>query len=82
MRHQATFLCQSAEWGMRAPQGSFPRLKDCIIYFDDMADGKVFLNLIPTIYNFCTMFVGLNQIRSIFYPIFDLNGNHALNVFD
>ncbi len=28
IRHQATFLRQSAEWGMRALQGSFPRLKD------------------------------------------------------
>ncbi len=28
LRHQATFLHQSAEWGMRALQGSFPRLKD------------------------------------------------------
>ncbi len=32
IRHQATFLQQSAEWGMRALQGSFPRLKDRIIF--------------------------------------------------
>jgi hypothetical protein len=82
IRHQATFLRQSAEWGMRALQGSFPRLKDRIIYLDDMADRKVFLNLIPMIYNFRTMFVGLNQIRSTFYPIFELSGDHAFNVFD
>ena len=67
---------------MRALQGSFSRLKDRIIYLDDMADHKVFLNLIPMIYNFRTMFVGLNQIRSTFHPIFELNGDHAFNVFN
>jgi hypothetical protein len=44
IRHQATFLCQSAEWGMRALQGSFPRLKDHTIYFYDMADHKLFFH--------------------------------------
>jgi hypothetical protein len=82
IRHQATFLRQSAEWGMRALQGSFPRLKDRIIYFDDMADRKLFLHLIPMIYNFRTKFVGLNQIRSTFYPNFELNGENVLNVFE
>jgi hypothetical protein len=81
-RHQATFLRQSAEWGMKALHGSFPMLKDLIIYFDDMADCKVFLNSIPMIYNFRTMFFGLNQIRSTSYPIFELNGDCAFNIFD
>jgi hypothetical protein len=39
---QATSLRQSAEWGMRALQGSFPRLKDRITFSDDIADRKVF----------------------------------------
>ena len=30
--HQATSCQQAAEWGMRGLQGSFPRLKDHIIY--------------------------------------------------
>jgi hypothetical protein len=29
---QATSLRQSAEWGMRAIEGSFPRLKDKLFY--------------------------------------------------
>ena len=62
--------------------GQFPRLKDHIIYFDDMADRKLFLHLIPMIYNFRTKFVGLNQIRSTFYPNFELNGDHVLNIFE
>ncbi len=80
--HQATFLRQSAEWGMRALKGSFPRLKDHIIYFDVVADCKLFLHLIPMIYKFRTKFAGLNQVHSTFYPNFELNGDHVLNIFE
>ena len=41
---QATSLPQSAEWGMRAAQGSFPRLKDKLLYLENMSDCKLFLN--------------------------------------
>jgi hypothetical protein len=54
IREQATFLCQSAEWGMRALHGSFPRLMDKLFYSEDMTDQKVFLFLIPMLYNFQT----------------------------
>jgi hypothetical protein len=67
---------------MRELQGSFPGLKDRIIYLDDMADRKLFLQLIPMIYNFRSKFGGLNQIRSTFYPNFELNGDNVLNVFE
>jgi hypothetical protein len=82
IREQATFLHQAAEWGMRALQGSFPRLKDTLLYLEDMADRRLFLHLIPMVYNFRTQFVGLNQIRSTFYPIFEINGDHTLNIFN
>jgi hypothetical protein len=36
IRMQATSLCQSAKWGMRAIQGSFPRLKDRLIFSEDV----------------------------------------------
>jgi hypothetical protein len=78
---QATSLRQAAEWGMRALQGSFPRLKDMIIFSDEASDRKVFLNLIPMIYNFRMHYVGLNQIRSTFYPNFEVNGDHVLDIF-
>jgi hypothetical protein len=77
----ATSLCQAAEWGMRALQGSFPRLKDRITFSDEASDRKVFLNLIPMIYNFRMHYVGLNQIRSTFYPNFEVNGDHVLDIF-
>jgi hypothetical protein len=81
IREQATFLRQSAEWGMRALQGSFPRLKDTILFLEDMTDRQLFLHLIPMVFNFRTQFVALNQIRFTFYPIFDINGDHTLNIF-
>jgi hypothetical protein len=81
IREQATFLRQAAEWGMRVLQGSFPRLKDTLLYLEDMTDRRLFLHLIPMVYNFRTQFVGLNQIRSTFYPIFEINGDHSLNIF-
>jgi hypothetical protein len=82
IREQATFLRQAAEWGMRALQGSFPRLKDTLLYLEDKTDRRLFLHLIPMVYNFRTQFVGLNQIRSTFYPIFEINGDHTLNIFN
>ena len=76
---EATSLRQSAEWGMRGLQGSFPRLKEKITYSEDFRDRKLFLSLIPMLYNFRTNFVGLNQIRSHFFPIFELHGDNVLN---
>jgi len=39
---QATLLRQSAEWGMRAVEGSFPRLKDKLLLCETFEDRKVF----------------------------------------
>jgi hypothetical protein len=49
---QATSLRQTAEWGMRALQGSFPWLKDKIAFTDDHTDCKLFLSIIPLLFNF------------------------------
>jgi len=43
---QATFLQQSAEWGLREIQGSFPRLKDRLLFSESLENQKVFFNLI------------------------------------
>ncbi len=77
---QATSLRQSAEWGMRGLQGSFPRLKEKITYSDDVTDRRLFLSLIPMLYNFRTTFVGLNQIRSHFFPAFEMHGDYVLDL--
>ncbi len=82
VRRQATSLRQSAEWGMRVVQGSFPRLKDRLLFSENMADRKVFLHLIPMLLNFRTRNVGLNQLSSTFYPSFDEAGDNVLNIFN
>ncbi len=68
LRRQATKLRQSAEWGMRALQGSFPRVKDRFIFNHYPRDRQLFLYLIPLLYNFRTNFNGMNQLQSTFYP--------------
>jgi hypothetical protein len=64
---------------MRGLRGSFPCLKEKITYSEDFHDHKMFLSLIPMLYNFHTNFVGLNQSRSHFFPIFELPGDNVLN---
>jgi hypothetical protein len=59
---------------MRAIQASFPHLKD------QMMQRKVFLHLIAMLLNFRTRRVGLNQLSSTFYPMFEAVGDNALDV--
>ena len=67
---------------MRGLQGSFPRLKEKITYSNDFRDRKVFLSLIPMLYNFRTNFIGINQIRSHFYPIFERYGDNVAELLE
>ncbi len=67
---------------MRAVQGSFPRLKDRLLFSENMADRKVFLHLILMLLNFRTRKVGLNQLSSTFYPNFDEAGDNVLDIFN
>jgi hypothetical protein len=78
---QATSLRQSAEWGMRAIQGSFPHLKDTLLFSEEMTDHKAFLNLIPMLLNFRMWHVGLNQLTATYYPTFHLVGDYVLDMF-
>ena len=41
INREATSMRQSAEWGMRALQGSFPRLKDKFLYEEGGKKGNV-----------------------------------------
>ena len=79
---EATSLRQTAEWGMRGLQCSFPRLKEKITYSNDFRDRKVFLRLIPMLYNFRTNFIGINQIRSHFFPIFERYGDNVADLLE
>ena len=64
---QATSARQAAEWGMRAVQGSFPRVKDRMIY-EQRGERKVILQMIMLLFNYRTRLVGLNQILTTYMP--------------
>jgi hypothetical protein len=81
IRIQDTSLCQSAEWGMRAIQGSFPRLKDWMIFFRGHGAAKSFFTFdCHVILNFQTLRVGLNQLSLMFSPKFEAVGDDSLDV--
>jgi hypothetical protein len=71
----ATSVRQMAEWGMRGLQGSFPRLKDRLLY-EERGERKIILRMIVLLYNFRAATVGQNQIRSSFMPYLDRDTNH------
>ena len=63
---------QSAEWGMRSLQGSFGRLRVPLEvgYMDQRGD---LLETCVRLQNFRTRLVGINQIRSVYMPIWKAN---------
>ena len=64
----ATSLRQAAEWGMRALQGSFPRLTEKIKWEDNEDNRFYFLYQVTLLYNYRLERVGLNQIRNTYVP--------------
>jgi hypothetical protein len=78
---QATSLRQPAEWGMRAIQGAFPRLKDKIKFKADAAERKVMLKLVVLLYNFRVEHVGLNQIRNTYVPNWSKDATYTASLF-
>jgi len=64
---EAISLRQSAEWGMRAIQSSFPRLYDKI-HYEEYGERRLIIRSIVHLYNFRTRFVGRNQIQTVFIP--------------
>jgi hypothetical protein len=71
---QATSARQFAEWGMRALQGSFPRLKNRFIY-EERGERKHMLKCIVHLYNFRARRVGLNQITNVYMPELSKDAN-------
>lgn len=74
---QVTSMRQSAEWGMRALQSSFPRIKDRILY-EEHGERKLILKSIILLYNLRARTVGINQIRSVYMPFLSRNANDYL----
>ncbi len=54
VKRGAKSMCQSAEWGMRGFQASFPRMKDCF-------NNKV-IRMYVLLFNLSSWLVGINQI--------------------
>jgi hypothetical protein len=64
---------QSAEWGMRAIQSSFPRLKDRFIY-EELGERKIILKMMILLYNVRARLVGIIQIKK-YMPALNVNAN-------
>ena len=62
-------LRQASEWGMRALQGTFSRLKSRLTSITDKRS-KIILSIV-LLHNFRTDFVGLNQIAAVFNPHYE-----------
>ena len=67
---------QSVEWGMRAIQSSFPRLKDRFTY-EENGERKLILKMIILLYNLRARKVGINQIKNTYMPALNVNANHV-----
>ena len=68
---------QSAEWGMRAFQSSFPRIKDRLSY-EEAGERKLILRCLILIYNYRANKVGINQIRNTYMVELSKDGNILL----
>lgn len=77
---QATSVRQAAEWGMRAFQGSFPRMKDRF-HYEEFGERKIMIKVATYLLNFRTRMVGLNQIKSTFMPHLGAEANQFISNF-
>lgn len=75
---EATSLRQAAEWGMRALQGSMPRLKDNLAY-ENNGERKRILKLVPLLYNIQLARVGLNQIANTYVPAWSKDADYFIS---
>ena len=66
---------QSAEWGMRSFQASFPRIKDRILY-EEMGERKLILEMLVYLFNFRANHVGISQIKNTYLTPLLLEGNN------
>ena len=76
---QAASAGQASEWGMRALQSSFPRLKDRILY-EQRGERKLILLSIVKIFSLRSRLVGFNQILSSYMPHMSIEANQILSI--
>jgi hypothetical protein len=75
---QATSVRQLSEWGMRGLQGSFPRLKDRLLY-EERGERRIILEMVVLLYNYRASTVGMNQIQSTFMPYLERSANQFIS---
>ena len=68
---------QSAEWGMRAFQASFPRIKDRILY-EEKGERKIILKLLVYLFNYRANHVGINQIKNTYLTPLMMEGDSII----
>jgi hypothetical protein len=73
-RREATSMRQSAEWGMRAVQSSFPRIKDTLPY-EEYGERKRIMTSLLLLFNLRARLVGINQIRTVYMSHLDVDAN-------
>jgi hypothetical protein len=64
-KRQATLARQTAEWGMRMFQTSFPWVKDRFIY-KERGERRICLKMLVLLYNMHARMVGINQIKNTY----------------
>ena len=77
-KQQATSMRQSAEWGMRAIQSSFPRLNDKFP-FEARGERRNSIKMMVLIYNLRARLVGINQIRNFFLPALNVDADEYMH---
>jgi hypothetical protein len=76
--HFSKLFRQASEWGMRAIQSAFPRLKDALKY-EENGERRRILKLVPLLYNVRLELVGLNQIRNTYVPLWSRDGDYIID---
>jgi len=67
IKRAATLMRQSAEWGMRGFQASFPRMKDCFDY-EERGERRIIMIMYVLLFNLRSRLVGIDQIRNVYMP--------------
>ncbi len=75
---EATSMRQSAEWGMRCFQASFPQVKDRIL-FEYKGQRKLMVKMMLLLFNLQARRVGINQILNVYMPSLTVDVNEMYN---
>jgi hypothetical protein len=73
-KREATLARQTAEWGMRMFQTSFPRVKNRFVY-KEREERRICLKMLVLLNNMRARMVGINQIRNAYMKHLTRNAN-------